>query len=97
LTSADGTLARLAAAELLWTTQRRVLALAGGTSAWIASGRGEPGRGLDQPALDPSEALPQPRSLEQRRVALAAYVRWGDEIVEQLERDGLVRFRSTTE
>jgi rhodanese-related sulfurtransferase len=97
LTSADGTLARLAAAELLWTTQRRVLALAGGTSAWIASGRGEPGRGLDQPALDPSEALPQPPSLEQRRVALAAYVRWGDEIVEQLERDGLVRFRSTAE
>jgi hypothetical protein len=32
--------------------------------------------------------------LEERRVALAAYVQWGDEIVEQLGRDGLVRFRT---
>jgi rhodanese-related sulfurtransferase len=93
LTSADGVLARLAAAEYVWTTKRRVLALDGGTNAWIASGRGEPGRGLDQPALDPSEALPRLPTLEERRVTLAAYVHWGDVIVEQLERDGLVRFR----
>jgi rhodanese-related sulfurtransferase len=97
LTSADGSLARLTAAEFLWTTKRRVLALAGGTAAWIASARGEPGRGLDQPALDPSEAMPQPPSLEERRIALAAYVHWGDVIVEQLKRDGLVRFRTATE
>jgi hypothetical protein len=93
LTSADGALARLAAAEFLWTTKRRVLALAGGTAAWIASGRGEPGRGSGQPALDPSEALPQPPTLEERRAALAAYVQWGDTIVGQLERDGLTQFR----
>ena len=93
LTSSDGALARLAATELVWRTRRRVLALAGGTAGWIAAGLGEPGRGLDQPALDPSEALPWPPTLDERRRALAAYVHWGDGIVEQLDRDGLVRFR----
>ncbi|WP_158930449.1 rhodanese-like domain-containing protein [Acidisphaera sp. S103] len=93
LTSSDGALARLAAAELVWHGKRRVLALAGGTAGWIAAGLGEPGRGLDQPALDPSEALPKLPTLEQRRVTLAAYVHWGDVIVEQLDRDGLVQFR----
>jgi rhodanese-related sulfurtransferase len=92
-TSSDGALARLAAAELLWHDKRRVLALAGGTVGWIAAGLGEPGRGLDQPALDPSEALPRLPTLEQRRGTLADYVRWGDVIVEQLDRDGLVQFR----
>jgi rhodanese-related sulfurtransferase len=93
LTSSDGALARLAATELVWRTRRRVLALAGGTAGWIAAGLGEPGRGLDQPALDPSEALPGLPTLDERRTALAAYVHWGDGIVEQLDRDGLVRFR----
>jgi rhodanese-related sulfurtransferase len=94
LTSSDGALARLAAAELLWRTRRRVLALDGGTRAWIRAGIGKPNRGLDQPTLDPSEALPQLPTLDERRTTLAAYVRWGDLIVEQLGRDGLVNFRS---
>jgi rhodanese-related sulfurtransferase len=93
LTSSDGALARLAATELVWRTRRRVLALAGGTAGWIAAGLGEAGRGLDQPALDPSEALPRLPTLDERRTFLAAYVHWGDGIVEQLDRDGLVRFR----
>jgi hypothetical protein len=93
LTSSDGAQARLAATELLWRTRRRVLAVAGGTSGWIAAGLGEPGRGLYQPALDPSEALPRLPTLDERRIALAAYVHWGDRIVEQLDRDGLVRLR----
>jgi rhodanese-related sulfurtransferase len=93
LTSSDGALARLAAADLIWGSKRRVLALRGGTAGWIAAGLGEPGRGLDQPALDPSEALPRLPTLEQRRVTLAAYVHWGDVIVEQLDRDGLIQFR----
>jgi rhodanese-related sulfurtransferase len=93
LTSFDGEVARLAATDLVWRGKRRVLALLGGTAGWIAAGLGEPGRGLDQPALDPAEALPRLPSLEQRRAALAAYVRWGDLIVEQLDRDGLVQFR----
>jgi hypothetical protein len=93
LTSSDGAQARLAATELLWRARRRVLAVAGGTSGWIAAGLGEPGRGLYQPALDPSEALPRLPTLDERRIALAAYVHWGDRIVEQLDRDGLVRLR----
>jgi rhodanese-related sulfurtransferase len=93
LTSSDGALARLAATELVWRTRRRVLALAGGTAGWIAAGLGEPGRGLDQPALDPSEALPWPPTLDERRAALAAFLHRGDRIVEQLDRDGLVRLR----
>jgi rhodanese-related sulfurtransferase len=93
LTSSDGALARLAATDLVWSSKRRVLALHGGTAGWIAAGLGEPGRGLDQLALNPSEALPRLPTLEQRRITLAAYVHWGDLIVEQLDRDGLVQFR----
>lgn len=94
LTSSDGVLARLAATELLWRTRRRVLALDGGTRAWIEAGLGEPDRGLDQSALDPSEVLPRLPTLDERRATLAAYVRWGDLIVEQLRCDGLTGFRS---
>ena len=93
LTSHDGHLARLAAAEIGSTTGRRIVALAGGTQAWIEAGF-EYRTGLDQAALQPDEALPQPPSLEERRVNLDAYVKWGDVITEQLERDGLVRFRA---
>jgi rhodanese-related sulfurtransferase len=93
LTSSDGTLSRLAVAEFLGRTQRRILALDGGTQGWINAELGEPGRGLDQEALDPSEALPPLPTLDERRVTLAAYVRWGDHIVEQLRRDDLVHFR----
>jgi rhodanese-related sulfurtransferase len=93
LTSWDGALARLAAAELAGKTDRQILVLAGGTAAWIEAGLGTPVVGLDQPALDPRETLPQLPTLEERRVTLAAYVRWGDTITDQLARDGLVRFR----
>ncbi|GAB4064564.1 hypothetical protein KHC28_12390 [Ancylobacter sonchi] len=93
LTSADGRLAALAASELEKRTARRVVALDGGTEGWIAAGL--PYRtGLDQPALRPQEALPKAPTLEERRVTLDAYVRWGDTITQQLERDGLVRFRA---
>ncbi len=93
LTSADGALARLAAGELAGQSQRRVVALAGGTADWIAAGHPVQ-TGLDQPALDPTEVLPAPQTLDEKRTYLAAYVAWGDVIVEQLERDGLTRFRS---
>jgi hypothetical protein len=93
LTSLDGHLARFAAAEVASATGRRIVALAGGTQAWIDAGF-EYRTGLDQAALQPDEALVQLPSLEERRVNLAAYVKWGDVITEQLERDGLVRFRA---
>jgi hypothetical protein len=94
LTSSDGILAHLAASDLLWRTRRRVLALNGGTEGWIAGGYGSPGTGLDQPSLVPEDRLPRLPTLDEKRDTLAAYVRWGDQIVDQLTRDGLVRFRT---
>lgn len=94
LTSADGDIARLAAVDLAGGG-RPVLALAGGTQAWTAAGL-ETRSGLDQPALDPAEALPQLPTLAQRHANLATYVSWGDHITDELARDGLVRFREGT-
>lgn len=88
-TSADGRLALLAAAE--FRTDRHVRALAGGTKAWQDSGR-EVGQGSEQEALDEAERIPEPQNLEQRRAHLDWYIAWGDDIVADLERDGLVRF-----
>lgn len=88
-TSADGRLARLAAADL--ADRRRVRALDGGTAAWRATGR-PVGTGSDQEALDPGERIPEPLTLAQRRANLDWYVAWGDTIVDELERDGLVTF-----
>ena len=93
LTSADGRLAALAASELEKRTARRVVALDGGTDAWVAAGLRHR-TGLDQPALLAEEALAPAPTLEERRVSLDAYVRWGDVITDQLDRDGLVRFRA---
>jgi len=93
LTSIDGDLARLAAADLRTRTSREVLPLEGGTNAWIAAGL-EHRTGLDQPALNSAEALALAPTLDERRVSLDAYVKWGDVITEQLDRDGLVRFRA---
>lgn len=88
-TSADGRLALLAAAE--HGQQRPVRALAGGTRAWRDSGR-QVGVGSAQDALDDSERIPEAQTLEQRRTHLDWYIAWGDHIVAELERDGLVRF-----
>jgi rhodanese-related sulfurtransferase len=87
-TSADGSLARLAAAEHAATGAR---ALDGGTAAWQASGR-PVGTGSAQQALDPAERIPEALTLEQRRANLDWYVAWGDTIVAELQRDGLVSF-----
>ena len=93
LTSLDGDLALLAAADLRTRTSREVLPLEGGTAAWIAAGL--PHRtGLDQPALNSTEVLAPAPTLEERRVSLDAYVKWGDFITDQLDRDGLVQFRA---
>ncbi len=91
LTSGDGVLAAFAASDPLGPGTRPVLVLQGGTEAWIAAGLGFQ-TGSGQPALHPSEALPKPLSLPERRAYLDAYVAWGHSIGAELERDGLVRF-----
>ena len=93
LTSSDGNLARLAAADLAGLTSRPVAALEGGTDAWIAAGHPVE-TGLDQPAVVPSDVLEGRPSLDAHKRQFADYVRWGDEIAAVLERDGLVRFRA---
>ena len=96
LVSEDGRAARLAAAELGSSEEgaaagRVVHALDGGIQAWIAAGH-EVAQGAQVP-LTPRDALPPQPDLEARKRAFAEYVAWGDVIVDQLERDGLVRFR----
>lgn len=93
LTSLDGRIAELAQQDLGGDYNGRpVQVLSGGTQAWIASGR-EAVAGSGQPSLDPAEAVPPVPTIDERRTNLAAYVHWGDVISDQLDRDGLVRFR----
>ncbi|WP_261554669.1 rhodanese-like domain-containing protein [Frankia tisae] len=92
LTSSDGRLARLAAAELTDVTGSPVLALAGGIDAWVAAGH-PTATGTEVTPLTLADALPPVPDLEARRQAFSQYVSWGDRITDQLERDGLVQFR----
>jgi rhodanese-related sulfurtransferase len=96
LTSGDGEVARWAAADLVGSHPAPVFALDGGTSAWKAAGH-DTLTGPGQPAFDPAEAIPAPVTLEERRQNLEWYVAWGDEIVGELERDGLVAFVAAPE
>jgi rhodanese-related sulfurtransferase len=94
LTSADGAIARLAAADLGAPGGRKVVVLDGGTKAWIAAGLEAPSNGPDQQPLDPAEALPKLPNLDERRTRLDAYVHWGDVITDHLKKDGLISFRA---
>ncbi len=91
LTSGDGTLAELAALDGPLAGRLRLRVLDGGTTSWRAAGLAtETGPG--QQPLDPGEAIQPPPDLDQRRSNLADYVAWGDDIVSELRRDGLVSF-----
>ncbi|GIM89812.1 rhodanese-like domain-containing protein [Paractinoplanes toevensis] len=91
LVSADGRLARLAASEI-----PGALALAGGVAAWSAAGLST-ATGTDQKPLTDTDALPPTPDLDARKAAFAEYVAWGDRIIDQLDRDGLVSFRQFEE
>jgi rhodanese-related sulfurtransferase len=91
LTSSDGVLARLAAVELAWHGDVRVLL--GGTRAWV--GAGLP---LERGATALADALidvwyrPYDREsgVEQ---AMRGYLSWEVDLVAQVARDGDTRFR----
>ena len=89
LTSEDGALAQLAAAEIGAT------ALAGGTAAWAAASplAGGPGRMADEP--DDVWLRPYERnvSADQARAAMNEYLTWEVNLVQQIARDGTARFR----
>ena len=93
LTSGDGVLARLAASELKQLTTQAVSALDGGIDAWVASGFPSDDT-PPQAAIAATDFLPPAPTLEQSRATFAKYVQWGNEITAQLERDGIVAFRS---
>jgi alkylation response protein AidB-like acyl-CoA dehydrogenase/rhodanese-related sulfurtransferase len=95
LVSGDGRLARLAAGELADLAGQPVWALDGGVDAWSAAGY--PTETGTPPPLTPGDTLPPQPDLESRKAAFAEYVAWGDRIIDQLERDGLVSFREFNE
>jgi hypothetical protein len=96
LTSADGRLAALAAAEAQAATPRPVLTLAGGTQAWAEAGlplESEPRRMLDSP--DDVYLMPRERGAD-REQAMKEYLAWEIKLVEDMASDDDQRFRVMT-
>jgi len=88
LTSADGRLARLAAAEAAKLAAGPVKVLAGGTAAWRASGRPlEAGEGRLADTPDDVWTKPYHRDLGVEE-AMRQYLAWEVNLVAQIERDG---------
>jgi rhodanese-related sulfurtransferase len=88
LTSPDGALARLAAAEVEEISDHPVRILEGGTAAWIAAGRAvEPG--LVRATSDPEDVYKRPyEGNDNAAEAMQAYLDWEFGLVDQLARDG---------
>ncbi|WPB56545.1 rhodanese-like domain-containing protein [Xylophilus sp. GOD-11R] len=98
LTSPDGVLARIVAAELAQRSGRDVRALVGGTEAWFAAGlptaSGADGvlTGDDDHWFSPY----QHADLSQRDTGFREYLAWELGLVEQLEREGETGIRLVT-
>jgi len=92
-TSSDGELARLAAAEWNGRAPAPVMALSGGTAAWVAGGHPLE-RGATYMASAPDDmrlrAREQSSSVED---AMRAYLEWEIELVNQMATDDDQRFR----
>jgi rhodanese-related sulfurtransferase len=98
LTSADGALARLAAEEAAALTKADVRVLEGGTAGWHAFGRP-----LVKDRTNPPDAAcldvylrPYDRN-ENVEEAMAAYLSWEIALVDEIARDGSVRFGIATD
>jgi rhodanese-related sulfurtransferase len=93
VTSPDGTLARLAVSELAALTAGEVRALDGGTAAWRAAGhpvvrnRADP---PDEECVD-FHLRPYDRNTGVEE-AMRAYLAWEIDLVNEIARDGTVRF-----
>jgi len=88
LTSPDGALARLAAAELEALTDQPVQVLAGGTDAWRAAGLPLE-TGLARTASAPEDIYRRPyEGADHAAEAKQAYLDWEFGLVEQLAKDG---------
>lgn len=95
ITSPDGLLARLVAAQLVHATKHEVYAIAGGTAAWAAAGlptaSGDAGvlTGDDDHWYSPYAH----KDLAARDAGFRAYLSWELGLVAQLEREGNVGIR----
>jgi rhodanese-related sulfurtransferase len=95
-TSSDGALARLAVAEWNGRAPSQVLALSGGTAAWVAAGNG-----LERGAVRMASAREDER-LRAREMAggvenaMRAYLAWEIELVNKMATDDDQRFRVAT-
>jgi hypothetical protein len=92
LTSSDGVLARVAAAEAAALTDEPVVVLKGGTDAWIAAGR-EVTAGAEHLADVANDVWLRPYEKDWGvEDSMREYLTWEVGLVEQLERDGTTRF-----
>ncbi len=95
LTSADGALAALAAAELQASAGRPVLALAGGTQAWVKAGLPLE-TGATRMADTPDDVFLMPRERQDREAAMREYLTWEINLVNDMAEDDDHRFRVVT-
>jgi rhodanese-related sulfurtransferase len=93
LTSPDGDLARIAAAELARTTALPVHALEGGTRAWTLAGY-PLAKAADRMADPPDDVwLPARERGGDRESAMRAYLAWEIDLVNQMVTDDDQRFK----
>jgi len=93
LTSPDGDLARIAAAELARTATLPVYALEGGTRAWTVAGY-PLAKEADRMADTPDDVwLPAREHGSDRESAMRAYLAWEIDLVNQMARDDDQRFK----
>jgi len=92
LTSPDGVLARLAVADARAASGRPVRALAGGTAAWTGAGLALE-RGFTRLADETDDVWYRPYDKDEDvEAAMQAYLDWEVALVDQVARDGTVRF-----
>ena len=94
LTSSDGVLARVAAAEAASLTDEPVVVLAGGTDAWTAAGKALT-QGAEHLADVANDVWLRPYEKDWGiEESMREYLTWEVGLVEQLARDGTARFMS---
>ena len=96
LTSPDGALARLAAADLAGSASVPVMVLAGGTEAWVGAGLPLE-TGATRMASEPEDVVLSARERGQgREEAMREYLAWEIDLVNQMATDDDHRFRVVT-
>jgi rhodanese-related sulfurtransferase/predicted metal-dependent enzyme (double-stranded beta helix superfamily) len=92
VTSQDGVLAKLAAADMAATSEREVRSLAGGTRAWLTAGLATESGAERLLVADDVWYRPSERDADQEAY-MRGYLTWETNLVEQIARDGDAQFR----